>query len=140
MAMLILSTVAWENVWGQTILNVSNSSDFATAAQTIFSSPNQDYEVNINASFTMNGVVAPLQTGASNSVTIRGNGNTIDGNDQFRPFFVLQGNVTIENLTVQNARAAGGNGGNGGRGGGGGLGGGGALFVNQDANVTLENV
>ncbi|MBY0501981.1 MAG: autotransporter-associated beta strand repeat-containing protein, partial [Alphaproteobacteria bacterium] len=45
--------------------------------------------------------------------------------------------VTLNNITLKNIRATGGNGKNGG---GGGMGAGGALFINENADVTLENV
>lgn len=68
----------------------------------------------------------------------------IDGNNQYRAFFIPQGTVTLQNLTIQNAVAKGGNGGTGG---GGGMGAGGGLFVGNDGTfpflqptVTLQNV
>jgi hypothetical protein len=86
------------------------------------------------------------------NVTIRGQGNTLDGAGQFRGFFVgkfsgstqVAVTVTIQDLTIQNAKAAGGNGGanplNQGGGGGGGAGLGAAVFVADLANVTLTDV
>ena len=71
-------------------------------------------------------------------------GATLDGGNLYRGFFVYQGAVTIENLTIQNAVAKGGVGS---QGGGGGAGLGGGLFVANDpandafpAAVTLNNV
>jgi hypothetical protein len=59
------------------------------------------------------------------SVTVTGNGNTLDANSAGRAFFVQAGTVAISNLTINNAVAQGGAGGtanniNGGGGGGGG--------------------
>ncbi|WP_329740498.1 autotransporter-associated beta strand repeat-containing protein [Dyella sp. A6] len=71
------------------------------------------------------------------NVTIQGNGYTLDGNAANRGFFIQQGNVSISNLTIQNAVAQGGNGVNSG---GGGMGAGGGLFVNNGAAVTITNV
>ena len=65
-----------------------------------------------------------------------GAATVIDGGG-FRPFFVRQGEVTLQNLNIQNGTAQGGRGG--GTGGGGGMGAGGALFIDQ-AQVTLSNV
>ena len=78
----------------------------------------------------------------SDTLTIDGGGSTLSGNNAYRGFFVYAGNVTIENLTIANAKALGGNGGSGG-GGGAGLGGG--LYVANNSagnttNVTLSNV
>ncbi len=71
------------------------------------------------------------------SVTVVGNGNTLDANNAGRAFFVQAGTASISNLTINNAVAQGGTGGtanniNGG-GGGGGLGAGAAVFVNTGA-------
>ena len=76
------------------------------------------------------------------SVTIDASGATggevtIDGNNAHRIFFVRAGTVQISNFNVENGSARGGAGG---LGGGGGLGAGGGLFVNDGANVTLQNV
>src|SRR6185503_489362 len=61
-----------------------------------------------------------LATG--DSLTIVGNGGTIDGGGAERGFLVYAGNVIIQDLTIQNAVAQGGAGGGGGLGGGGGAG------------------
>ncbi|QSA96392.1 autotransporter domain-containing protein [Methylococcus sp. EFPC2] len=85
----------------------------------------------------------------TDSVTINGANVTIDGQNQHSVFFVGNGDtaisVTINNLTVVNGKAVGGNGQNAdglgwGGGGGGGLGAGGGLYVNQNAAVTISNV
>lgn len=70
-------------------------------------------------------------------VTIRSDSTrrTIDGNGNYRPFFVLSGDVQIENLDLINGAARGGNS----TAGGGGAGLGGALFV-FDGTVTVRNV
>jgi autotransporter-associated beta strand protein len=83
-------------------------------------------------------------------VTIDGGTNniTISGADQHRIFFANTGQIKIENLTLANGLAKGGDGGSGleGNGGGGGMGAGGALFVrgsldgHMAASVTLVNV
>jgi hypothetical protein len=143
---LASSTLAATSAQAQTIINVSDSTSFATACNTIFFNPGVSYIVNINSSFTMTGVVAPLQVVGSSTITVNGNGNTINGGGLFRPFFVLNGTVNINNLTVSNAAAIGGSGGlqtdivTTGGGGGGGLGAGGGLFVNSTATVALSNV
>ncbi|GIW82709.1 MAG: hypothetical protein KatS3mg105_4516 [Gemmatales bacterium] len=114
--------------------NVNDQTSFFNALQTIAGTPNQNDTINITGSFTMTGVVPSIAKGAGFSLTINGNGFTIDGGNQFRPFFVHQGQVDINNLTIANARAKGGDGG------GGGLGAGGGLFVDQFGQVSLLNV
>ena len=69
------------------------------------------------------------------------NGFTVSGEDQFRGFFVLSGNVRIQSLTIEDASAKGGAGGSASSAtGGGGAGLGGALFVKDGAAVTLSDV
>ena len=60
------------------------------------------------------------------------------GGNTFRGFFISSGNVTINNMTLNNNQAQGGDGGSGG--GGGGLGAGGAFFVKSGASLTLNGV
>ncbi|MGN6134376.1 MAG: hypothetical protein ACTHOU_07725, partial [Aureliella sp.] len=82
--------------------------------------------------------IISLASGAQ--LTINGSGATVDGQSQYRPFFIENGTVTISDLTIQHGMARGGQGGTGFSGGGGGLGAGGAVFVDATANVTLKNV
>ena len=82
------------------------------------------------------------------NVTIEGNNNTLSGNNQFRGLFVgafsgssqVPVTVAIQDLTITNAKAAGGAGGTVALGAGGGAGLGGAIFVANLANVTVSNV
>ncbi|WP_421724478.1 hypothetical protein [Bauldia sp.] len=110
------------------------------------------HTIEIQTDVTVNGPLSPI----FNSVTINGNGYTIDGNGNQRIFMVgvdeatlndsdyagsilaERPQVVINNLTIANAHAEGGNGS--GNGGGGGMGAGAALFVNQTADVTLVGV
>ncbi len=119
------------------ILPVNSASDLVAALNTVASNPDQDYTINFTASITLG---APTQLPAittRSSVTIDGHGRALDGGGVQRGFFVYSGNVTIQNLTIQNTLAQGGNGGDGG--GGGGMGAGGALFI-HDGNVTVSNL
>ncbi len=73
-----------------------------------------------------------------------GAGATIDASRSSRIFFVNGGNVLLDNLTLENGSAAGGDGSNGGSAGGGGASGmGGAIFLNAGtlsiANSTLSS-
>jgi len=72
------------------------------------------------------------------STTINGGSTEVRGSSLFRVFFVdvAGGTVVLNDLTIRNGRAKGGNGG---LGGGGGLGAGGGLFVSR-GNVTVANV
>jgi hypothetical protein len=77
---------------------------------------------------------------AWSSLAIEGGGHVLDGAGLYRGLFVAEGEVSVENLTIQDARAKGGNGAAGWAGGGGGAGLGGGLFVASGAEVTLEDV
>lgn len=89
-------------------------------------------------------LAADLPTVGTN-VTIVGNGNTLSGNNQFRGLFIggFAGTtqtavaVSIQDLTISNARAQGGSG-TVGSGGGAGLGG--AIFVANQATLNVSNV
>ncbi len=77
------------------------------------------------------------------NLTIDGGGFALSGNNQFRGLtFGGGGNVsaTVQNLTIQATVATGGAGANGAGGGGGGAGLGGALFIANQATVTVSNV
>lgn len=81
--------------------------------------------------------------GIQKNVAIDGSGKaglTINGGNSHGIFFVYSGTVSIENMTLNQGRSQGGNGGSAQFGGGGGLGAGGAVFVNNLANVTLADV
>src|SRR5262249_13655358 len=153
----------------QTVINVTVASDpgtnsagttgaagtlSAAIAQVNASTPPRGFIISLQTHVTLSGPLSPL----FNSVTINGNGNTISGNNSQRIFMVgvdtatqnsaaVAGSiiaqspqVAINNVTLSNGLAQGGRGGIGAiGGGGGGMGAGGALFVNQSANVTLTN-
>ena len=74
------------------------------------------------------------------AITINGNGITIERNSgvtRLRQFYVSPvGNLTLNNVTLQNGKALGGNGGSTGRGGGGGAGLGGAIFNEGTLNLN----
>jgi hypothetical protein len=84
----------------------------------------------------------PPILGAGQSITITGNGNTVNGGSQHALLFVGGGTVAVSNLNLANGHAIGGAGGKSETGstGGGGLGAGGALFVNDGATVTISGV
>ncbi len=95
------------------------------------------FSIPANSTITLTSGPLPI---ISQNLTIDGAGSSglkIDGNGANRVFFVDSGNVTIQNLTIQNANATGGAGGNSA---GGGLGAGAAIFVNSGANVTVDTV
>ncbi|MBM3649548.1 MAG: autotransporter domain-containing protein, partial [Alphaproteobacteria bacterium] len=116
-------------------INVSTEAQLRTA---ITSAASGDRIV-FNAGITLTQDLPAVQT----NVTIVGNNNTLSGNNQFRGLFIgaFTGStqtavaVTVQDLTIANARAAGGSGGSGG-----GAGLGGALFVADQATVTVSNL
>jgi hypothetical protein len=126
-----------------TSINVSTASDLVGAIQTVDHNPAGNYNIvfqnNITLSAVASNTLAALDT--RGNVTIEGNGYTLNAGGAQRGFFVYSGNVSIRDLTIQNAQALGGSGGSlGGGGGGGGAGAGGALFVASGAAVTVSNV
>ena len=84
---------------------------------------------------------SPLPTlSAGGQVTIQGNGVTVDGQSAHRIFYVESGFLHLEDLTLQNGHASGGDGGDGSGGGGGGMGAGGAIFTEFGGSATIRGV
>ena len=134
----------------------------ALLAGTCLSSPAwaTDFNVNSDASlraaitsagsgdrivFTGNITLAADLPAVQTNVTIVGNGNSLSGNNQFRGLFIgafsgatqVPVTVAVQDLTITNTRARGGTGG---QRGGGGAGLGGAIFVANQATLTVSNV
>src|SRR5262249_30474793 len=93
--------------------------------------------INFGADVTLGDALTAISLGSGSSLTINGANHVLNGNNMFAGLQVTSGNVTIENLTIENARAPGATRFSGG-GGGAGLGGG--LFVGSSAAVTLAGV
>ncbi|HSC12596.1 MAG TPA: hypothetical protein VLC97_16605 [Rhodanobacteraceae bacterium] len=116
---------------------VSSEADLRTA---IASAVDGD-TITFNADVTLTQDLPAIQT----NVAILGNNKVLDGANTYRGFFVIRFNgslnapvaLTIQDLTIHNAKARGGAGR---EGGGGGAGLGGALFVANAATATLSNV
>jgi hypothetical protein len=135
---LLAAGPAWAQCVGN-VCTVANATDLVSALTTIDNTPGT-YTINITANIVLGtGTTLPAITGSANNVTINGGGFTLDGGSVQRGFFVYQGTVAINNLTIQNTTATGGTGGAIG-GGGGGAGLGGALFVANTATVSVSNV
>jgi hypothetical protein len=124
------------------VVNTLNDSGPGSLRQAILNA-NAALGENLVDATGVSGVIAlasslPIVT---NSMTIQGPGTTnlsISGNNQVRIFFVdvPHGELSINNITLQNGRARGGTGGNRG---GGGAGMGGGLFVNA-GDVTISGI
>ncbi len=126
-------TVTNETEWDAAVLSIDTQSltSFAgPAAYTISIAPPSGI-----LSFAADPTA--LHLNSYDTLSIIGNGNTLNGDNTVRGLFNYYGSVSIHDLTIANMTASGGNGGPGG-GGGGGLGG--ALFVGSSASVTLDNV
>ena len=64
------------------------------------------------ATLTESADIAAINLSGSDTLTISGStGATLDGGGAFRGFFVYNGTVTLQNLTIQNTVAKGGAGG-----------------------------
>ncbi|MEP0322530.1 pectate lyase-like adhesive domain-containing protein, partial [Bauldia litoralis] len=96
--------------------------------------------ITLTSSFALTGAPTILNPQGGTALVIDGDGFTIDGQNAHRIFFANSGDITIQNVTLANGLAEGGDGGDGSSAGGGGMGAGGALFVNSGADVTITNV
>ncbi len=118
-----------------------------SALEAASTSGDDSNSVTISGSFTYGETLYPVNaqtdfTSSGKTITIDGQGMAITANSA-RGFFVRGGDnpVTIKDLTIISALAKGGDGAPGfSGGGGGGAGMGGALFVGENATVTLTNV
>ena len=124
-----------------TTINVANLTQLnAAILQVDQATTPSAYTIQFTATISDGGTdVTALNLASGVSVTIDGGSYALDGSENTGSgLFVYAGNVTLQNLTIQNAGARGGSGGFGGGGGGAGLGGG--LFVASAGTVTLNNV
>jgi hypothetical protein len=122
------------------------------AIRAIDTGPAGNYVINITGAIDLTSDLLAINLPTGSTLTIEGTDSsgaaevqTIDGENTYRGLLVYSGTVTIEDLAITNALAAGGNGGGvpGGGGdvaGGGGAGLGGGLLVASGANVTLDAV
>lgn len=97
-------------------------------------------DITFSGSFVFGTVdITPIMLVSGSTLTINGNSTILDGSSgTFRGLMIESGNVTVNNMTLQNLAAVGGAGGV--SGGGGGLGAGGAFFVGNGGSLTLSNV
>lgn len=109
------------------------------AALTTWGQSGGSVRIILNRSVTLTADL-PVLFAPSGSLTIVGNGHTLSGADQFRGFAFGRGTVSINDLTITDMIARGGDGGDGPAGGGGGAGLGGGLFVGSQADVRIERV
>ena len=122
------------------VFNVANEGDLRSAIFTANSNGDPTNTINITGNIALSQSLPMITRG----LTVNGGGNTIDAQNNGRVFFIQGGAADISNVTIDNARAQGGNGGLGGNGinggGGGGLGAGAAVFVNAGASASLSGV
>ena len=95
----------------QTVLTASDAAGLVTAITTIDDNPNNSYTLNITQNITLTGATTLPAIESAGTVTINGGGHTLDGGGVQRGLFVYTGTVAVNNLTIQNAVAQGGNGG-----------------------------
>ena len=128
----------------QTVINVTDGASLSAAIAQADSNASASYVINFQNNITLSAAAGNTLNAfnTTSNVTVNGGGFTLDGGGVQRGFFVYAGTVAINNLTIQNTQALGGNGGatTASGSGGGGLGAGGALFVASGGNVTVSNV
>ena len=113
---------------------MASAADLVSALTTIDTTPGT-YTVNITADITLTaGTTLPAITGSANNVTINGGRHHPRRRQLQRGFFVYQGTVAINDLTIQTPWPRAGPAGTRRRGGGG-AGLGGALFVASGASL-----
>jgi len=119
--------------WGQATWNANDTGKLQTALSGAVSGDTINFTGNITLSGALPAVAATL--------TINGNGFTLDGAGTYQGLQISAGTVLLQNLTIQNAVAQGQSGSSANVSGGGGAAGlGGGLLVGSGANVTLANM
>ena len=119
-------------------IDVFNETDLRSAIETARTTPNT--EIVLRGNITLSQDLPALQGIGTTIRSDTGSQFAINGANTYRGLFVYSGSATVQDLTITNAVAKGGDGGEGGWSGGGGAGLGGALFVNAGATVTVANV
>jgi uncharacterized protein with beta-barrel porin domain len=142
---LVFASLVSESTHAQTVINVTDGASLSAAIAQADSNASASYIINFQNNITLSAAAANTLNAfnTTSNVTVNGGGFTLDGGGVQRGFFVYSGTVAINNLTIQNTQALGGNGATGsgsGGGGAGGLGAGGGLFVASGGNVTVSNV
>ena len=98
-----------------------------------------DFTIYVQGDWSLSGSIEAINLPSGVSLLVQGtNGSSISGGGTQRGFFLYSGQVSFQNLRLDDMRALGGAGGNGGGGGGAGLGGG--LFIGSNGQATLEDV
>ncbi len=135
---------ATKDVSGGTLISrffpvVTNETQLNTELALLAGSTTAD-RIAIGASFALTTPLLVINLGAGGSLTIDGGGFALNGAGTQRGLLVYSGNVTINNLALNNMAAIGGIGGTASNPGGGGAGLGGGLLIAAGGNVTLNNV
>jgi len=118
-------------VASETDLNAALAAIDLTGTQSL---PNTSYTISFDGDIALSTDLWAINLASGDTLTIIGNGHTLDAGGATRGFFDYTGAVVIDNLTIANAVATGGTG----SGGGAGLGGG--LFVAAAGTATLNGV
>lgn len=132
--------IAYVSLMQGGIVNTSSELNDAIIAANKGGDPNIQFGSDINYSEFLQPLNADhVLNSVNNTFTIDGLGKSLIGSGTQRGFFARTstGTVTIQNLTIRNAHAKGGDGG---VQGGGGLGAGGGLFLNTDSALILDRV
>jgi hypothetical protein len=101
-----------------TVINVADEAQLRAA---IFQASNDlavdgvvdggPYTINITANIALTESLPMIRTDlpsdGTTEIVFNGNGHTIDGNNLARVFFVVSGGVSVNDLTIANARARG---------------------------------
>jgi hypothetical protein len=131
-----MATVLSSTLDGDSTITTVADLDNVIAQANTKTSGSYEIVLGTNASITLTQALTAISLHSGVTLGIVGNGATLNGQNAQQGLFVNSGTVTVENLTIENAKAVGAAG----AAGGGGAGLGGGLFVGATANVALTNV
>jgi fibronectin-binding autotransporter adhesin len=138
-ALILVGTLPVPSALADNFL-VANDAELRAAIQLANAAPGPHF-IEFQSDIVLSGALPPVL----NTMTFKGRDYRLDGSGQFQLLSIGSADaasgprilVNVNDLTLANGLATGGNGADGG---GGGMGAGGALFVNARADVVLQNV
>lgn len=90
-------------------IDIGSAVDLANAIGTVDAATSGAFVFDFGANITLSAQLGTIGLGTGVTLTIEGNGDTLDGGGIYEGLFVNSGALTINNLTIADAVAQGGN-------------------------------
>ena len=86
-----------------TLITVGSASDLIGAIRLLNANPTTNYAITFLGSITLGNTTTLPFINTTATIIIDGSGQTLDGGDVQRGFFIYAGTVTLQNITIQNS-------------------------------------